>query len=208
MSCWAEAETPLLSFFVICCTKRDETGGFRSQLHGSRSKFPRRWMHCQCKLRPLFFARCYREPFSASAFSASLILESTHSHLFWFQGPHGLVSVCDVRPSFAKPSRFFLFSLSCGLCCLCLCVLFSHHIVLAHVLSVCVFVLGHVVRQFAECTPRRTLHGDMFLRSVSRSTCSMVQGKASFDLHDRAVSAHQHAASRCKELLGVPELGC
>ena len=28
------------------------------------------------------------------------------------------------------------------------------------------------------------------------------------DLHDRAVSAHQHAASRCKELHGVPELGC
>ena len=28
------------------------------------------------------------------------------------------------------------------------------------------------------------------------------------DPHDRAVSAHQHASSRCKELLGVPELGC
>ena len=163
----AEAGTPLLSFFVICCTTRDETGGFRSQLHSSRNKFPRRWMHCQCELRPVFCKGLSRTFFRHRFFSMSDIGVNTFTSLR-FQGPQELVSVCHVRPSLAKSSCFFSVfrvSLSCGLCCLCLCVLFSFSfcVVLAFVLSVCVFVMGHVVGQFAECTPRRTLYGDTWV---------------------------------------------
>ena len=88
---------------------------------------------------------------------------STHSHLCGSmaltEGSEGLrVSVCHVRLSFAKPSRFF-FRCSGFVACV---RVFSFLIALFSLVSFpCViFVWEHVVGLFAECTPRRTLYGD------------------------------------------------
>ena len=100
-------------------------------MRGSRSKFPRRWMHCQCELRPVFLQGVIENLFSPLLFQ-HLLYWSQHIHISLVPRSSRARVSAPRASIFGEPFSFLFsvpVSLSCGLCCLCLCVLFSYRVV-------------------------------------------------------------------------------